>query len=72
MDELIDIAGAQENVLTTEFFDELVVLAEDVSKVACGKETEIVRHSLICKTVRIFWDSPKNACGIQTKGLERE
>ncbi|XP_078378186.1 von Willebrand factor A domain-containing protein 2-like isoform X2 [Oculina patagonica] len=35
-DELIEIAGTQENVLTTDLFEELVVLAEDVSKVICG------------------------------------
>lgn len=37
-DELIQIAGTQENVLTTDLFEELVVLAEDVSKVICGKK----------------------------------
>lgn len=37
-DELIQIAGTQENVLTTDLFDELVVLAEDVTKVICGKK----------------------------------
>lgn len=37
VNELTQIAGKPENVLTTERFEELVILAEEVSKVACGK-----------------------------------
>lgn len=35
-DELIEIAGARENVITAESYDQLVNLAEEISKVACG------------------------------------
>ncbi|XP_022779349.1 collagen alpha-6(VI) chain-like isoform X2 [Stylophora pistillata] len=41
-DELVEITGTPENVLTTESFDQLVNLAEEVSKVACGGKTEYV------------------------------
>ena len=37
VNEMTQIAGKQENVLTTERFEELAILAEEVSKVACGK-----------------------------------
>ena len=40
MDELNQIAGKQENVLRTQHFKELVLLAEDISKVACGKKKD--------------------------------
>lgn len=43
-DELIQIAGTQENVLTTDLFEELVVLAEDVTKVICGKKKKHLTH----------------------------
>lgn len=36
VNELIQIAGKEENVLTTDRFEELVILAEDIAKVACG------------------------------------
>jgi len=39
--ELIQIAGTQENVVTTDVFGELVALAEEVSKVVCGKEIQL-------------------------------
>jgi len=36
VNELIQIAGTQENVVTADVFGELVALAEEVSKVVCG------------------------------------
>ena len=36
VNELIQIAGKKENVLTTDRFEDLVILAEDIAKVACG------------------------------------
>lgn len=38
VNELIQIAGSQEYVVTTDLFEELVALAEEVSKVVCGRE----------------------------------
>lgn len=38
VNELIQIAGSHENVITTDLFEELVVLAEEVSKVVCGRK----------------------------------
>lgn len=38
VNELIQIAGSQENVVTIDLFEELVALAEEVSKVACGRK----------------------------------
>ncbi|KAK2564857.1 Collagen alpha-1(XIV) chain, partial [Acropora cervicornis] len=35
--ELIQISGKPENVLTSEKFENLVILAEDLAKVVCGK-----------------------------------
>lgn len=36
--ELIQISGKPENVLTSEKFENLVILAEDLAKVVCGKK----------------------------------
>lgn len=41
VNELTEIAGSQEYVVTTDLFEELVALAEEVSKVVCGKETPL-------------------------------
>ena len=38
VNELIQIGGSQEYVVTTDLSEELVALAEEVSKVVCGKE----------------------------------
>ena len=38
VNELIQIAGSRENVVTTDLFEELVALSEEVSKVACGRK----------------------------------
>lgn len=38
VNELIQIAGSQENVVTIDLFEELVALAEEVSKIACGRK----------------------------------
>lgn len=35
--ELIQISRKQENVLTSQKFENLVILAEDLAKVVCGK-----------------------------------
>ena len=35
--ELIQVSGKPENVLTSEKFENLVILAEDLAKVVCGK-----------------------------------
>ena len=52
-DELIQIAGTQENVLTTDLFEELVVLAEDVTKVICGKKKKHNSYLLCLQATEI-------------------
>ena len=39
INELVQISGRKENVLTSEMFKDLVMLAEDLAKVICGEET---------------------------------
>lgn len=50
-DELIEIAGARENVITAESYDQLVNLAEEISKVACGTKIEFVLSIMISKSL---------------------
>ena len=50
-DELIEIAGARENVITAESYDQLVNLAEEISKVACGMKIEFVLSIMISKSL---------------------
>jgi len=38
VNELIQIAGTQENAVTTNLFEELGPLAEEVAKVVCGRK----------------------------------
>jgi len=38
VNELIQIAGAHENVVTTDLVEELVPLAEEIAKVVCGRK----------------------------------
>ena len=53
VNELTQIAGKQENVLTTERFEELVILAEEVSKVACGKRW--CKKHFLCNYNQIYF-----------------
>ena len=41
VNELIQIAGAHENVVTTDLFEELVPLAEEIAKVVCGRKMHV-------------------------------
>ena len=50
-DELIEIAGARENVITAESYNQLVNLAEEISKVACGTKIEFVLSIMISKSL---------------------
>lgn len=54
-DELIQISGSQGNVLTTDTFEELVVLAEDISKVICGKLI-FIKRKLTFRSSLVFID----------------
>ena len=44
--ELIQISGKPENVLTSEKFENLVILAEDLAKVVCGKRLYIAENGM--------------------------